>query len=159
MSLREDADIIFKYAVLGYSMEKIGNELGISYNDVSFLLTPYHMGGKENKSGEGNYSSGKNRGRYSNGFTCLNELGDREHVEITQDIIWDYVRANERRDPKQTLEEFLQRRYGRVPSADEERRSFRAEAVSSDSYSSRVSGISIPFNHQGYALCWLERKS
>lgn len=102
------ANIIYQYIVEGTSMENIGQGYSVSTSDISKTLEPYHFGGAENKSVNGNFKSGTNRGAYKNGVSFTNADGEVQTVLVDEELLLGYVNANKnRRGRKQTLEEYL----------------------------------------------------
>lgn len=83
MTIKQEAEIIYQYIVVGYSMENIADSMGIEIRDVSELVKYANF--NRDRGQRCNFQSGKDRGRYKPGMAAA------RGVKITRNMVLEYL--------------------------------------------------------------------
>lgn len=83
MTIKQEAEVIYRYIVGGFSMEKIANSMGIEISNVSEIVKYANF--NRDRGQRCNFQSGKDRGRYKPGMAAA------RGVTITRDMILEYL--------------------------------------------------------------------
>ncbi len=83
MTIRQGADLIYRYIVQGLSMEKIANATGFTIGDVSSAVEKGNF--NRDRGQRCNFQSGQDRGRYAPGKAAA------RGVRITREMILEYL--------------------------------------------------------------------
>lgn len=83
MTIRQGAEVIYRYIVQGYSMEKIADSMGFTTSDISSAVQNGNFNRDRGK--RCNFQSGQDRGRYAPGKAAA------RGVVITRNMILDYL--------------------------------------------------------------------
>ncbi len=83
MTIRQAADILYRYIVLGNSMQKIADDVGIYLSDVSAVVEDANF--NRDRGTRNNFQGGQDKGRYGNGKAAA------RGIRITREIILEYL--------------------------------------------------------------------
>lgn len=83
MTIRQAADILYRYIVLGNSMQKIADDLGINLSDVSREVEDANF--NRDRGTRNNFQGGQDKGRYGYGRAAA------RGVRITREMILEYL--------------------------------------------------------------------
>ncbi len=83
MTIRQAADILYRYIVLGNSMQKIADDIGIYLSDVSGVVEDANF--NRDRGTRNNFQGGQDKGRYGNGKAAA------RGIRITREIILEYL--------------------------------------------------------------------
>ena len=83
MTIRQEADILYRYIVLGNAMHKIEEDLGVNKSVVSELVA--QTGFNRDRGQRNNFSGGQDKGRYGYGRAAA------RGVRVTREMILEYL--------------------------------------------------------------------
>lgn len=83
MNIRQEADVLYRYIVLGHTMKTIAEDVGISMSDVSLLVED--TGFNRDRATRNNFSGGQDKGRYGVGKAAA------RGVRVTREMILEYL--------------------------------------------------------------------
>ena len=83
MTIRQEADILYRYIVLGNAMHKIEEDIGVNKSVVSELVA--QTGFNRDRGQRNNFSGGQDKGRYGYGRAAA------RGVRVTREMILEYL--------------------------------------------------------------------
>ncbi len=83
MTIRQEADILYRYIVLGNPMKNIAGDVGINMSTVSDLVEK--TGFNRDRATRNNFDGGQDKGRYGNGRAAA------RGVRVTREMIMEYL--------------------------------------------------------------------
>lgn len=108
-NIDKHVDIYYRYAVLGQTLEQIGNAYTMTWGEISSILKQYQItGGKNNI---GNWNKGSNCGKYKSGkFVIKADNGELE-IAVTKPAIKEYMQNMK---TGQSIEDYYKAKHTKV---------------------------------------------